>query len=239
MVVAGACGKNGDADDGIEIVSEDESGSKDAIPSDDLEDKDGETLAENNEVTEEQPKAAQQVDVSDLPEDLSDFLLYFNSYRDKSGGMQYDCSYGNGEEFNIVERIIGSPSCVNKALYPGYEETSVWSFETDDLSQWDPLGQWTAVEGYGRISKQYVDFVAANIFHIDNVLLDELRETDIYYCYGDYYYYWFGGMGWLDPIVTVTEAWIYDDCYYLKYTHSGDGYEDIKSHNAVLAWSET
>ena len=168
----------------------------------------------------ESPKVY-DIDPSDLPEDLTEFLQVFtNSY---TSGENYktrafDCKDISLSNSALVNCIVRNPTCVNPSLYPGGKVST--TFE----SYVDPLGEFQG--GTLEYPKDKLIWVLKNIFHIgEKDAYDMLQSaldnyTDLYEYEKDgemYLYRSIGGVGGPGYVVAYDTVRFDGEKYYIIY----------------------
>ena len=179
------------------------------------------TIGLYQEPSTEKPKIIYDIDPSELPNSLSEFLQVFDfGYSSSSMDREFDCEEIDNIPDYFTERIVGNPTMINLNSYPGGEVKK--SFESHS----DPLGRYPDGWGYIAVPKNKTLWIMQNVFNISqtdavDMLNSKKNSNPDFYEYEDngttYYCNKIGGLG--GPGFTVTFKTVrYDgEKYYFVY----------------------
>ncbi len=198
---------------------------------------------ETEDTTEAQVAEQVEITVADIPEyeALEEFFYQFDTYWDYNGTDNYDCTTAADGNSNILDRIIGNPSCVmTEGRYDVFDFEASWGetvdprgYMEDENSKWHNMG-------YHSVSTYGMKWVAENIFNVSEAdfatLNNQLVNNDTCYVENDRYYYMIGGIGWLAYDFNVHSVRTDGKYYYIVYSMDMDPeyYGDTADDSAVV-----
>ncbi len=166
---------------------------------------------------------AQTVSLSAIPDraGLEKLLYGMDYYEDNSGGKEYNCLEANTGQSDIFGALVNNQlSCVDWKDYPGRGMRTFWDMR-DPLGKFDWLGF-----GYCQFDKAQTDWVGVNIFNCPQDDWNALRAANEnkrengnveMYTYGDSYYYYLGGIGWMGWTLKLVSAKTDGEYFYVAY----------------------
>ena len=165
---------------------------------------------------------AQTVSLSAIPDrkGLEKLLYGMDYFRDNSGGKEYSCLKANTGASDLFSNLIGLTFCADWADYPGRGTQEYWNAK-DPLRKFDWLGL-----GYRKFDKAQADWIGINIFNCPQEDWNALRTANenkreggnvCMYTYGDSYYHYLGGIGWMGWTLKLVSAKTDGEYYYVAY----------------------
>ena len=163
------------------------------------------------------------VDSSELPESLYDFIYAFDfgysSTTGKNFKREYDCENLDEIYDSLVSKIANHPSCVNLDLYPGEDTEEKWDLKADPLGKFDQGGTIS-------FDEDKVLWVMNNIFNIpedtaQDMLNKAVETDDKLYEYEQNgkkrLYHSMGGIGDIGSLITYDTIRYDGERYYIVY----------------------
>lgn len=134
------------------------------------------TIGLNQEPSTEKPRIIYDIEPSELPDSLSEFLQIFDfGYGTKNEGREYDCENLDNISDKLLERIVGNPRVVDLEQYPGGDSKSSFTPNLDPLDKF-PKGQgW----GYIAVPKEKVIWTMKNIFNVQENQIESVLQTSM------------------------------------------------------------
>lgn len=124
------------------------------------------------ESTTEKSKTIYDIDPSELPENLTEFLQVFDfAYFSENMEREFKCDEADKIYDSFVKRIVGNPTMVDLKLYPGGNSKS--SFESNS----DPLNKYPNGWGYIAVPKEKTIWIMKNVFNIPESKIDGMIKA--------------------------------------------------------------
>jgi|GEM_PF-5275067 len=177
---------------------------------------------------------ASTVSLSSIPDRAGlEHLLYgLDYYDDGSWGKEYNCRRNIPGEHDLFSNLVSLTPCADLAAYPGKGVKNYWDAR-------DPLGNFDWLNlGYKQFDKNEVDWIGQNIFNCSEGDWDLLRiasENRLeggnirMYTYGDSYYHYLGGIGWMGWTLKLVSAKTDGNYYYVTYDTWNDYWDNGKT----------
>ena len=109
----------------------------------------------------EKPVVITDIDPSDIPDGLTEFLQIFDfAYGAQSGGREYDCKELDNIKDKLLSKIVGNPRIVDLEIYPGGDSKSSFTPNSDPLDKY-PKG-W----GYIAVPKEKAIWILEHILNV-------------------------------------------------------------------------
>lgn len=169
----------------------------------------------------EKPVVITDVDPSDLPDGLTEFLQKFDfAYGTQSKGREYNCENLENIYDKLLVKIVGNPTVVDLDLYPGGDSKSSFTSNSDPLDKF-PKG-W----GYIAVPKEKVIWILENILNVPenetgSIIQAAMQANPEIYEYEEngttYLYNKIGGLGGPGYKVTYETIRFDGEKYYLVY----------------------
>lgn len=168
----------------------------------------------------EKQKTIQDIDPSDLPDDLTEFLQVFDfAFRSNDGEREFDCEDTDNVFDSFAKSIVGNPTCVKIDDYPGGDSVTSWSGP-------DPLGRHPNGWGYRLVPKTKTLWIMENVFNLSEdeslKMIEATKKADSsFYEYEDdgtdYYCNKISGVGGPGYVVTYETVKYDGEKYYIIY----------------------
>ncbi len=185
--------------------------------------------AQTEATTGEQVAEQVEITVADIPEyeALEEFFYQFDTYSDNNGTDNYDSQTATDGNSNIVESIIGNPSCVmDQGRYDAFDFESSWGESIDPRGYMEDENSKWYMMGYHSVSTYGLKWVAENIFNVSEAdfvtLNNQMVNDDTCYIENDRYYYMVGGIGWLSYDFNIHSVKTDGKYYYIVYSMDMD-----------------
>lgn len=179
----------------------------------------------------EEAKKIVDVDPSELPDSLKNFLVLINYGLHTDDNSKYHHEFDSSNLESCYDTLVGCiathGSCVNLTDYPYYDYKEDWTAKSDPLGKIEKMG-------YVSFTKEQIVWVLKNIFHIADESIDGLFEAaysseQYLYEYEDdgtiRLYNWLSGIGGSLNTVAYEDVRFDGERYYIVYDHFFDGYK--------------
>ena len=189
-----------------------------------------EYMKESSQTKTDQPKTEKNVvitdvDPSELPESLKDFLILINYGFHSDDDSQYHREFDSSNLKSCYNTFVGCVakhgSCVDLPSYPFYDYKEDWTHQSDPLGKIEKMG-------YVSFTKEQIIWVMKYIFHVSDNEIDGMFEAA--YSSEDYLYEyetdgtkrlynWLAGIGGSVCTVSYENVRFDGEKYYIVYSH--------------------